>query len=109
MLPVVNSHKLRIALSGMRNKGCTSAFSCLFVFFLLFIPFLITMHTQAFCFCYHLVAVRDQLLSDSQTLVLCSIVLLEHIVLLSGNQDGMFCPVREMGQLGEVNGEERNC
>lgn len=99
MLPVVNSHKLRMALRGIRNKSWTSAFSFFFFFsFLLFIPSLITRYTQTFCFCHHPYAVCDQLLSDSQVLILCSIVLLGHILLASGNQDGTFCPVREMGQ-----------
>lgn len=42
MPPVVNSHKLRIALSGVRNKSWASAFSCCFSFlffsFYLFLP-----------------------------------------------------------------------
>lgn len=33
MLPVVDSRKLRIALSGIRNKSWTSAFSWFFFFF----------------------------------------------------------------------------
>lgn len=40
MLPVVNSHKLRIALSGIRNKTWASAFSCCFSFLFFFFPFI---------------------------------------------------------------------
>lgn len=42
MLPVVNSHKLRMALRGIRNKSWTSAFS----FFFFFPSFYLFLHSS---------------------------------------------------------------